>query len=85
MTEAAAPELAESIREARPEMRERLADLSVLVSSIADTEEHLAELRARRLERWRELSSEGVSWADLSRISGVADATIIQAVNGRKR
>lgn len=80
------PTLADDVREQRSDARTKLGKLAGVVEQIDSTNSVLDQLMARRLTLWRGLRAldPPVSWADIGRVSGVSEVTVIQAVNGRK-
>lgn len=78
--------LADDVREKRDAARTKLAKLAEIVEQVTSTSAVLDRLMARRLNAWRELREldPPVSWADIGRVSGCSEVTVIQAVQGRK-
>lgn len=78
--------LADNVKEQRDPARAKLQELAGLREQLDGTNSVLTQLMARRRALWNELSAmnPSVSWADLSRVSGVTSVTIHQTVKGRK-
>ena len=78
--------LAADVREQRPPARAKLTKLAGVVEQVTATNAVLDQLMARRRTLWTELRKMDppTTWADIARVSGVSEVTVIQVVNGRK-
>ncbi len=78
--------LPDDVREERPEALDQLVQLAEVVEQIGSTESVRERLMVERLGLWKTLRGldPPVSWADMARVCGISEVTIIQAVNGRK-
>lgn len=74
------------VREQRDPARAQLAELAEVVEQIGSTSSVQDRLMAQRLALWKALRAldPPVSWADMARVCGISEVTIIQAVQGRK-
>jgi len=73
------------VRDQRPEALDELGKLANVVEQIDATRAVTDRLLAERRSLWKRARqlNPPVSWADLARVSGTSEVTVIQAVQGR--